>query len=59
VFTGYSALCAALALPADGKVIACDVNDDYVSIGKPYWKEAGVDGKIDLRIAPASETLRK
>jgi len=57
VFTGYSSLCIAMALPEDGKVVACDVNDDFANVGKPCWKEAGVDHKIDLRIAPAIETL--
>jgi len=57
VFTGYSALTIALALPEDGKVVACDVSDEFTSIGKPFWKEAGVDNKIDLRIAPAIQTL--
>ncbi|MEP6755190.1 MAG: class I SAM-dependent methyltransferase [Chthonomonadales bacterium] len=56
-FTGYSALITALALPADGKVTACDVSDEWTSIGKPFWKEASVDGKIDLRLAPATETM--
>ena len=56
-FTGYSALVTAQALPADGKVICCDVSDDYTKIGKPFWAEAGVAHKIDLRIAPAVETL--
>jgi O-methyltransferase len=57
VFTGYSALCVAEALPADGRLIACDVSDEWTSIGKRYWKEAGLDHKIDLRIAPALDTL--
>jgi len=57
VFTGYSALTIALALPADGKVVACDVTDEYLTVGKPLWEEAGVTNKIDLRIAPAMETL--
>jgi len=57
VFTGYSALTIALALPQGGTVVACDINDDYASIGKPFWEEAGVSEKIDLRIAPAMETL--
>jgi predicted O-methyltransferase YrrM len=57
VFTGYSALCAALALPDDGKLIACDVNVEWTSIARRYWKEAGVDRKIDLRLRPALETL--
>jgi predicted O-methyltransferase YrrM len=57
VFTGYSALCVAEALPADGRVIACDVSEEWTSIARKYWKEAGLDGKIDLRLAPAAETL--
>ncbi len=56
-FTGYSALRVALALPADGRVVACDVSADYTEVGRRYWAEAGVDGKIDLRLAPAVETL--
>lgn len=56
-FTGYSALCVALALPVDGKLIACDVSDEWTSIGREYWMKAGVAGKIDLRLAPALETL--
>jgi predicted O-methyltransferase YrrM len=57
VFTGYSSLVVALALPPQGKVIACDVSEEYTSIARRYWQEAGVDHKIDLRIAPAVETL--
>ena len=57
VFTGYSALCVALALPDDGELVACDVSDEWTAIGRRFWKEAGVDGKIDLRLAPALETL--
>lgn len=57
VFTGYSALCVALALPADGKLIACDVSAEWTSVGRSYWHEAGVESKIDLRLAPALETL--
>lgn len=57
VFTGYSALCVALALPPDGQLIACDVSEEYTAIARRYWKLAGVDSKIDLRIAPALETL--
>ena len=59
VFTGYSALTVASALPEDGKLIACDVSGEWTSIGRRYWKEAGVEHKIDLRIAPAVETLDK
>ena len=57
VFTGYSALCVALALPDDGYVLACDVSDDYTRIGRPYWRDAGVAHKIDLRLGPARDTL--
>ncbi len=58
VFTGYSSLAVALALPADGKIIACDISEEYTSVARRYWKEAGVDQKIDLRLAPALQTLR-
>lgn len=57
-FTGYSALAMSLALPGDGQLVTCDVNDAWASVGRPYWEEAGVAGKIDLRIGPALETLR-
>ena len=56
-FTGYSALVVAEALPADGRLIACDVSAEWTSIGKPFWREAGVAEKIDLRLRPAVETL--
>lgn len=56
-FTGYSALVTAEALPDNGQLICCDVSEEYTSIGKPFWAEAGVAHKIDLRIAPAVETL--
>lgn len=56
-FTGYSALTVATALPADGQLICCDISDEWTSIGKPFWQQANVDHKIDLRIAPAVETL--
>ena len=59
VFTGYSALAVALALPNDGKVIACDISEEYMAIAKDFWGRAGVSEKIDLRIAPALETLEK
>ncbi len=58
-FTGYSALSVALALPRDGKIVCCDVSEEWTSIGRRYWKKAGVERKIDLRIAPALETLGK
>ncbi len=57
VFTGYSALVTALALPEDGQVVACDISDEWTSIGRPYWQEADVAHKIDLRLAPALDTL--
>jgi len=57
VFTGYSALAVALALPPDGRVLACDISDEYTRIGKPYWEQAGVAHKIDLQLAPALTTL--
>jgi caffeoyl-CoA O-methyltransferase len=57
VFTGYSALSVALALPADGHLLACDISDEFTRIGKPFWEEAGVAHKIDLQLAPALKTL--
>jgi predicted O-methyltransferase YrrM len=58
VFTGASSLAAALALPPDaGKIIACDISEDFTNEAKRYWKEAGVESKISLRIAPAGDTL--
>jgi predicted O-methyltransferase YrrM len=57
VFTGYSSLVVALALPADGKIVACDVSEEYTSVARRYWQQAGVADKIDLHIAPALETL--
>jgi predicted O-methyltransferase YrrM len=56
-YTGYSALAVALVLPADGKLIACDVSDEFTRIGRPFWKEAGVESKIDLRLQPGLKTL--
>ena len=57
VFTGYSSLAVALALPSDGQVLACDVSEEFTAVARRYWKEAGVDNKIELRLAPALETL--
>jgi len=57
VFTGYSALSVALALPDDGYLLACDVSDAYTRVGRPFWEQAGTAHKIDLRLAPAIETL--
>jgi caffeoyl-CoA O-methyltransferase len=57
VFTGYSSLAVALALPANGRIIACDVSEEFTSVARRYWKEAGVDHMIDLQLRPALETL--
>lgn len=57
-FTGYSALCIARGLPDHGRVVCCDVSEEWTRIGVPYWSKAGVSHKIDLRLAPAAETLR-
>ena len=56
-YTGYSALAVALALPPDGYLVACDVSEEWTSIGRPFWREAGVESRIDLRIKPGLETL--
>ena len=57
VFTGYSSLAIALALPEDGRIVACDVNPQYTSVAEKFWVSAGVREKIDLRIGPARNTL--
>jgi len=57
VFTGYSSLRVALALPPDGRIVACDVSEEYTNVARRYWREAGVDGKIELRLGPALGTL--
>jgi predicted O-methyltransferase YrrM len=57
VFTGYSSTAFALALPADGQLVACELNEEYASVAQRYWAEAGVGGKIDLRLGPAQQTL--
>ncbi|XP_031171106.1 catechol O-methyltransferase domain-containing protein 1 isoform X1 [Sander lucioperca] len=57
VYTGYNTLSIALTLPDDGVIVACDITEEYANIGKPFWKEAGVEQKIDLRIQPALKTL--
>jgi caffeoyl-CoA O-methyltransferase len=57
-FTGYSALCIARALPDDGLLLCCDVSEEWTAVGRPFWERAGVADRIDLRIAPAIETLR-
>lgn len=57
VFTGYSALWVAMALPVHGKLVACDVSEPWTSVARRYWQRAGIADKIDLRLAPALETL--
>lgn len=59
VFTGYSSLCVALALPSNGQIIACDVSEEYTTIARRYWEAAGVANKISLRLGPAIDTLDK
>ena len=56
-FTGYSALAVALALPKSGRIVCCDVSEEWTAIARRYWRRAGVTGKIDLRLAPALQTL--
>jgi predicted O-methyltransferase YrrM len=56
-FTGYSSLAVALALPEDGRIVCCDVSEEYTSVARRYWAEAGVAHKVDLRLGPAVETL--
>jgi caffeoyl-CoA O-methyltransferase len=57
-FTGYSALCIARGLPADGRLLCCDVSEEWTSVGRKHWEQAGVADRIELKIAPAVETLR-
>ena len=56
-FTGYSSTAVALALPEDGHLVCCDVSEEWTSVARRYWEDAGVAAKIDLRIAPAADTL--
>jgi len=56
-FTGYSSTAVALALPEDGHLVCCDVSEEWTALARRYWDEAGVAGKIDLRVAPAADTL--
>jgi predicted O-methyltransferase YrrM len=58
-FTGYSSLAIALAMPPDGTIVCCDISDEWTSVARRYWSEAGVADRVDLRLAPALETLDK
>jgi caffeoyl-CoA O-methyltransferase len=58
-FTGYSAICIARGLPPDGRLVTCDLNDEWTRIARGYWEEAGVAERIDLRLGPALETIRE
>jgi predicted O-methyltransferase YrrM len=58
VFTGYSSTLAALSLPPDGRVVACDVNEEFTETARRYWRDAGVEDKVELRLGPAADTLR-
>src|SRR5690349_14909422 len=58
VFTGYSSLSVALALPEDGRIVACDVSDEYTQVARRYWAEAGVEQKIELRLGPGVSSLQ-
>jgi caffeoyl-CoA O-methyltransferase len=58
VFTGYSSICIARGMPDDGHLLACDVSEKWTSIARRYWKRAGLEERIELRIAPALDTLR-
>ncbi|HUN56578.1 MAG TPA: class I SAM-dependent methyltransferase [Candidatus Binataceae bacterium] len=57
-FTGYSSICVARALPSDGRLLCCDVSDEWTAVARRYWERAGVAGKITLKLAPALDTLR-
>ena len=59
VFTGYSALWTAGALPSDGRLVACDVSEEWTSVARRYWQQAGIDDRIELRLGPAADTLRQ
>ena len=58
-YTGYSALAVAMALPSDGKLVCCDINDEWTQVARRYWHEADLADRIELRLAPATDTLRQ
>lgn len=58
-FTGYGTLAIALAIPSNGKIVTCDLDDEFPRVGRPFWARAGVSEKIDLRLQPAGELLRQ
>ena len=58
-YTGYSALAVAMALPPDGKLVCCDISDEWTQVARRYWREARLAGRIELRLAPAADTLRE
>lgn len=58
VFTGYSSICIARGLPPDGRLLACDISEEWTAIARRYWERAGLSDRIDLRLAPAADTLR-
>jgi predicted O-methyltransferase YrrM len=57
-YTGYSSLAVAMALPANGKLICCDINDEWTQVARRYWREAGLADTVELRLAPAGDTLQ-
>ncbi len=59
VYTGYSSLCVGMALPENGRLVACDISREWTAVARKYWKEAGLSTKIDLRLAPALQSLEK
>jgi O-methyltransferase len=58
-YTGYSALAVAMALPSNGKLVCCDINDEWTQVARRYWREAGLANRVELRLAPAADTLRQ
>jgi len=59
VYTGYSSLCVAMAMPEDGKLVACDIDEDWTTVARKYWNRADVEHKINLHLAPAIQTLQQ